>query len=700
MKKITYHLNQQLPKVAYDIFVKRYSLKNDKGQFVETPEDIIQRVVNVVSQAENDYRDGVKVETIQEGFRKIMLGQRFLPNGRTLANAGTQFGQLANCFVLPIDDELGKTETGIFSTLRKAILILQTGGGVGFSFGRIRPKGDFISSSKGLATGAVSFLKIYDTAFDIIGQGGGRRSAAMAVLPVWHPDIFEFISVKEKEGLIVNFNISVGITDEFMRAVKADDWFELINPHTQKVWRRVKARTIFNQIVKNAHHNGEPGVLFLDRAERDNPIPNVYRLEATNPCGEQFLGPYENCCLGSINLRHHIKTEWQIDKDGRLRKGSIDWDKLAETVRLAVRFLDDVVDTNRYIPSVPEIEEAAKASRRIGLSVMGLADLMYRLGVGYGSPEGVELAAAITEFIRYQAMLASIELAKERGSFPLLKGSIFDPEIVGTNKKIGRAKGWQPKFDYQVKETFGRPSLNWQKVVRGIRRYGIRNAALMTIAPTGAIATVSGLEGYGCEPVFALSYIMKTHEGAGDDYRQISYESTLFKEALKKLHQAGYDLDDKKIFEEIRAAGSCQQIQELPAAIRQIYRTSSDISVEEHVRTQAALQAFVDNSISKTINFPPQATKEDVAKAYLLGWRLGVKGMTVYVSGSRQEEVLTKKEEVVDFRPKTDEDDQFRLGRLTKSKTPANICPECGAVMQVSEGCYTCPVCGYSKCDS
>ncbi len=701
MKKTTYNFNRRLPKVAYDIFVKRYSLKNDKGQFVETPEDIVERAINVVSQAENDYRDGVKVEAIKDGFRKIIFGQRFLPNGRTLANAGTQFGQLANCFVLPIEDELGKTEKGIFSTLRKAILILQTGGGVGFSFGHIRPKGDFISSSKGRATGAVSFLKIYDTAFDIIGQGGGRRSAAMAVLPVWHPDILEFISVKEKEGLIVNFNISVGITDEFMRAVRNDDWFELINPRDHKVWRRLKARTIFNQIVKNAYRNGEPGVLFLDRAERDNPIPNVYQLEATNPCGEQFLGPYENCCLGSINLRYHLKEEWSLSPNGKLKQGSVDWDKLAETVRLAVRFLDDVVDTNRYVPAVPEIEEAAKASRRIGLSVMGLADMMYRLGVGYGSPEGVELAAALTEFIRYQAMLASIELAKERGPFPLLKGSIFDPAIVGTNKRIGRAKGWQPKFDYQVKKDFGRPKLNWEKVVRGIRKYGIRNAALMTIAPTGAIATVSGLEGYGCEPVFALSYIMKTHEGAGDGYRQIHYESSLFNRALDRLVASGYKLDKKRIFDQVRTEGSCQHIEELPQVIRQIYRTSSDITAEEHVRTQAALQAFVDNSISKTINFPPQATTDDVAKAYRLGWRLGVKGMTVYVNGSRQEEVLTRKETPkIDFRPKTEEDDQFRLGQITKSKIAANICPECGAEMQVSEGCYTCPICGYSKCDS
>ncbi len=694
------HLNDQLPKVAYDIFVKRYSLKNDKNYLVETPEDIVHRVVSVVSQAENNYRDGLNIDEVKYKFKQIMLDQRFLPNGRTLANAGTKFGQLANCFVLPIDDELGKSETGIFSTLRKAILILQTGGGVGFSFGRIRPKGDTIGSSKGKATGAVSFLKIYDTAFDIIGQGGGRRSAAMAVLPVWHPDILEFISVKEKEGLIVNFNISVGITDEFMRAVRKNDWFDLVNPRTQQVWKRIKARKLFNKIVKNSYRNGEPGVLFLDTAQKDNPIPNIYKLEATNPCGEQFLGPFENCCLGSINLKHHLKKSWQVDKDGQIIKGQIDWQKLADSVNWAVRFLDDIIDVNRYVPAVPELEEAAKKARRIGLSIMGLADLMYNLGVSYGSEEGVALAASIMEFIRYQAMSASIELAKERGPFPLIKGSVFDSEIVGQNKKIGLAKGWQPNFNWPTNNNFNRPAVKWAKIVQGIKKYGIRNAALMTVAPTGAIATVSGLEGYGCEPVFALSYIMKTHEGAGDGYRQIYYESGLFRQALEKLEKNGFKVDINSIFKQVRTEGSCQNIQSLPQAIKEIYKTSTDIDVRWHVKMQAALQTFVDNSISKTINFPAGSKAGDISRAYFLGWRLGCKGMTVYVNGSRQEEVFSKETKTMDFRPKDEDNEEFRLGKLTKAKSQNDICPECGAVMQKSEGCYTCPACGYSKCDT
>ncbi|NOY15271.1 MAG: adenosylcobalamin-dependent ribonucleoside-diphosphate reductase [bacterium] len=702
--KRTGRLSRRLSPAAYEIFVKRYSLKNDEGKLVETPEEIVKRVAGIVSQAENNYRDGITVAEVMEKFEDLMLDQRFLPNGRTLANAGMPFGQLANCFVLPIEDELGKTEQGIFSILRKAILILQTGGGVGFSFGRIRPKGDSISTSKGEATGAISFLKIYDTAFEIIGQGGGRRSAAMAVLPVWHPDIFEFISVKAKEGLIVNFNISVGITDEFMKAVEADDWFHLRNPRTYQPWKRIKARTLFNEIVKYAHNNGEPGVLFLDAANRDNPIPNVYDLEATNPCGEQFLGPYENCCLGSINLLSHVKKSWRARKEnGRLviEKGEIDWQKLAESVYWVVRFLDDVIDVNRYVPAVPELDEAAKKARRIGLSMMGLADLMYEVGVVYGSEEGIRLAGLIMEFIRYHAMLASIELAKERGPFPLIKGSIYDPEIVGQEKSMGQAKGWRPPSEaVEGRGRFGRPRVDWRKVVSGIKKHGIRNAAQTTVAPTGAIATVSALEGYGCEPVFALSYIMRTHEGAGDGYREISYESSLFKAGLERVEKAGVKIDKKQVFETIRQQGSCQQIKELPQAFRRIYKVSADVSIREHVLMQAALQRYVDNSISKTINCPEGSTAAAVHDAYLLGWKMGVKGMTVYVSGSREHEVLQKKAKSgVDFSPS--EDNGFRTSKITKVEVHSGpICPECGGGMQVSEGCYTCRACGYSKCDS
>ncbi len=704
--KKTTNLQRRLTKTAYDIFIKRYSLKNDEGRLVEQPEDIIKRVAEVVAYAENNYRDGLTISQIADRFEDLMLKQKFLPNGRTLANAGSQLGQLANCFVLPISDELGKTETGIFSTLRKAILILQTGGGVGFSFGQIRPKGDSIGSSKGKATGAVSFLKIYDTAFDIIGQGGGRRSAAMAVLPVWHPDIVDFVSVKQKEGLIVNFNISVGITDGFMKAAAKDEWFYLVNPRTQETWRRIKAKKLFQLIVDNSYNNGEPGVLFLDTAQASNPIPNVYQLEATNPCGEQFLGPYENCCLGSINLLTHVKKTWTVTKGKasiKLTHGQIDWDKLAETTYWAVRFLDDVIDANRYVSAVPELAEAAKKARRIGLSIMGLADLMYEVGVAYDSKQGIGLASLIIEFIRYHAIKTSVELAKERGPFPLIKDSIYDARIVGTSQKLGRARGWRPPAPlFQSDDDFGRPKLNWPSLVRLIKKHGIRNAAQMTIAPTGAIATISALEGYGCEPVFALSYLMKTHEGAGDDYRQIYYESRLFKKAIKRLKQAGVELDQTLIFNQIRQQGSCQQISGLPDEIKRIYKVSQDISAKDQVKMQAAMQAFVDNSISKTINFPPSTKPADIAQAYRLAWRLGCKGMTAYVSGSRKQEVLqSQTDSKPDFSSHADNDEAngFRTSKLTKVANQDEVCTECGQLMTVSEGCYTCPTCGYSKCD-
>lgn len=661
---------------AAEIMVNRYSIRDSQDKPVESPSEIFLRTARVVAEAENNYQNtntsvgssefGGQAMEVREKLFRLMLEKRFVPNGRTMANAGTKYGQLANCFVLPIEDDLGKGADSIFSVLRKAILTLQTGGGVGFTFGKIRPKGGKIGTSKGKATGAVSFIKVYDTAFWVIGQGGGRRSAAMAVLPVWHPDIYEFVRSKAEEGTIENFNISVGLTDEFMAAVKNDDDFALRHPENGELWKMVPARELFAEIVKYAHRNGEPGVLFLDAAERDNPVPHLYKLEATNPCGEQFLGPYENCCLGSVNLRSHVKKEKS--------ELVIDWEKLAETVQLSVRFLDNVVDVNKYVAAVPEIEEAAKKIRRIGVSVMGLSDLMYLVGVRYGSKKGQEMASQIMEWVRYQAMLASIELAKDRGAFPGIGGSIYDP----SNLK------WKPaKPVIRHRTDWGRPKLDWKKVVEGLRKHGIRNGAQTTVAPTGSIATISGLEGYGCEPVFALSYVRHTREGAektGEEWRELYYESSLFEQALKgeKLKKK----EREEIFREVREkGGSCQGIEKLSKKMRDVYVVAGDLSVEEHVRMQAAMQRFVDNSISKTINFPEGATADEVAEAYQLGWELGLKGMTVYVEGSREQVVLEKKKP---FEPNGEKKE---------------VCPECGAGLRIQEGCATCPSCAYSRCD-
>ncbi|MFH1244674.1 MAG: adenosylcobalamin-dependent ribonucleoside-diphosphate reductase [bacterium] len=672
----------KLNKNAAAIMVNRYSLRDESGHPVESPAEILMRTSRVVAEAENNYRSGGETAMeIREKFFEMLYEMRFVPNGRTMANAGTKYGQLANCFVLPVEDDLGKGADSIFSVLRKAILTLQTGGGVGFSFGRIRPRDAEISTTKGKATGAVSFIKVYDTAFWVIGQGGGRRSAAMAVLPVWHPDIYDFIKCKAEEGQITNFNISVGITDEFMKAVKKDDDFALRHPENGELYRMVPARALFTEIVKYAHKNGEPGVLFLDAANRDNPVPNLYKLEATNPCGEQFLGSYENCCLGSINLREHVK-KISNPKFSNAQMGSkyeIDWEKLAETVRLATRFLDNVVDANKYVSAVPELEEAAHRVRRIGLSVMGLSDMMYLVGVRYGGNRGQELASQIMEFIRYHSMASSIELAKVRGAFPGIIGSIYDPQNIL----------WSvPKPLVRHGTNFGRPAVDWKRLLSDLKKYGIRNGAQLTVAPTGSIATISGLEGYGCEPVFALSYIRHTREGAekeGREWREMYYESELFEKELKKL---GIGASQRKIiYERVRENdGSCQEIAEVPKAVKEVFVVSADLSMEEHVRMQAAMQRWVDNSISKTINFPASATVHDVSRAYRLGWELGLKGMTVYVEGSRAQVVLEKKS--APFETKSD-----------AQVTPQELCPECGTPMRKEEGCSTCPSCAYSKCD-
>lgn len=599
------------------VLQKRYLRRGLDGKPAETVEGMFRRVARAV--AEPDAAYGYDIASTEDAFYGLLTSRRFFPNSPTFTGAGTPLGQLAACFVLPISDDLGKSSDGIFQTLRDAALIQQTGGGNGFSFSRLRPKGDSVASSAGVATGPVGFLRTYDGAFGEVAQGGTRRGANMAVLRVDHPDIEEFITCKAKEGEVANFNISVGITDAFMQAVEADADFPLVNPRDGRMWRTVRARDLFDKIVAFAHHNGEPGALFLDAANRANPLPHLYTLEATNPCGEQFLGPYENCCLGSINLAEHVTDD-----------GRVDWEKLRETAIVATRFLDNVVDANKYVPAVPQLREAALRARRIGLGIMGLGDIMYRLGVRYGSPEGQECAAQIMEFIRYHCMATSIELARERGPFPAIRGSIYDPADLR----------WQPPTALTpYTRDWGRPALDWTQIVAGIKRHGIRNAAQTTVAPTGTIGTVAGCEGYGCEPVFALAYTRTVKDG--DQDLKLTYTSPLFERALIR---AGLDeAARQRISEQVSVTGSCQDVAETPEAIRRVFVVASDIPAEEHVRMQASIQAFVDNSISKTINFPATATIADVAQAYLLAWKLGCKGLTVYVTGSRQEVVLETK---------------------------------------------------------
>ena len=633
---------------ARTVLRKRYLRRGEDGQPEETEQEMFWRVAYHVAQAEAEFDQ--PVEPMARRFYDLLTGLRFFPNSPTFTGAGTPLGQLAACFVLPIDDDMGRTGSGIFETLRHAALIQQTGGGNGFAFSRLRPKGGLVRSSNGKATGPVGFLRVYDQAFGEIAQGGSRRGANMAVLRVDHPDIREFITCKTDENHITNFNISVGITDTFMRAVEEDGDFDLINPQDGQVWETVRARELFDMIVRQAHHNGEPGVLFLDAANRDNPVPHLYELESTNPCGEQFLGPYENCCLGSINLAKHLTPE-----DG------IDWERLRESIELSTRFLEDVVSANKYVPAVPQLKEAAHRVRRIGLGIMGLADMMYVLGVRYGSPEGQEFASQVMEFVRFHAMRTSIELARERGPFPAIKGSLYDPDDL---------KWSPPKPLVPYERDWGRPPLDWGEIVDGIRRYGIRNGAQTTIAPTGTISTVAGCEGYGCEPVFALAYMRHVN----DSGRQITlqYTSPLFERALRNS-----GLDDaqiERIVQKVNLVGSCQDIDEVPEAIRQVFVVSSDVTAEEHVRMQAALQAFTDNAISKTCNFPETATEKDVADAYLLGWRLGCKGLTVYVTGSREKVVLETAETAKKKQQQTSAEakpgEQIRLFNEAKKPRP------------------------------
>jgi ribonucleoside-diphosphate reductase alpha chain len=653
------------------VFMRRYVRRGADGRPVESIEETFWRVAYHVAKIEENWGNSAVLGRAEQ-FYELLTSKQFFPNSPTFTGAGTPLGQLAACFVLPLSDDMGRWDDGIFQTLRDAALIQQTGGGNGFAFSRLRPKGTLVKSSAGQATGPVGFLRVYDKAFGEIAQGGTRRGANMAVLRVDHPDIEEFITCKTDENAITNFNISVGITDEFMEAVENDAEWELRFPDVNSpqyhgfsgtieqakaagvpivVHQKVSARELFNKIVTQAHHNGEPGVLFLDAANRGNPVPHLYDLEATNPCGEQWLGPYENCCLGSVNLAQHFAPN-----------GSVDWEKLQASVELATIFLDDVVEANAYVPAVPQLKKAAHNARRIGLGVMGLSDLMYHVGIRYGSDDAQEFASQVMEFVRYHAMQTSIALAKERGAFPAIEGSIYDPANLTWEAP-------QPLAPYS--QNWGRPPVDWSTVTNGIIQNGIRNAAQTTIAPTGTIATVAGCEGYGCEPVFALAYIRHVNDNGHD--LQLTYTSPHFEKALI---DSGIDEHTRRvIFEKVVERGTCQGVEDVPEEIQDVFVVSQDISADEHVRMQGALQAFVDNSLSKTVNFPAGTLEEDVASAYKLAWKLRCKGITVYVTGSRQVVVLETKAtaKTKEAAEQSEQGEQLVIWHETKKPRPRRL---------------------------
>lgn len=554
----------ELSENALKVLQARYLLKDEEGRVIESPLEMFGRIARTIAGAEELYRGDVRLW--EERFFDLLTSLKFLPNSPTIMNAGKPAGQLAACFVLPVED----TMPGIFDTLKNAALILQSGGGTGFSFSRLRPRADIVRSTGGIASGPVSFMKIYNTATDVIKQGGARRGANMGILRVDHPDILEFIRVKRSASELANFNISVAITDPFMAALQADGDFELVNPRSGKVVGRLRARVVFDEIVESAWESGDPGLIFIDRINRANPTPHIGQFESTNPCGEQPLLPYEACVLGSLNLARYVKGV------------EVDYAGLGSDVALAVRFLDDTIDANIF--PLPAIEAMHKGNRKIGLGVMGWADLLILLGIPYNHKKAFALARELMRFVSETARRASVQLAGERGVFPNFTGSIYDHP--------------------------GAPR--------------VRNATTTTIAPTGTLATIADCSS-GIEPFFALAYkrlVLDT---------ELTEINNLF---LTVARERGFYSED--LMREVLRRGNLRGVKGVPADVRRLFLTALEIPYPDHIEMQAAFQEYTDNAVSKTINLPHRASREDVARAYLLAYEKGVKGITVFRYGARR----------------------------------------------------------------
>jgi len=553
---------------ALEVLRQRYLLKDENGQITETPAQLFTRIAKAVAQAEPTH--GGNAKQAEKTFYDMMTKLEFVPNSPTLFNAGTKLGQLSACFVLPVEDSL----EGIFTSVKNTAIIEKSGGGVGFDFSKLRPKGDIVRSTEGVASGPVSFMRVFDMATEVIKAGGKRRGAMMAILRVDHPDIMEFITSKRKQGFLSNFNISVAATDEFMKAVEGNNDYWLINPRNGKKTERLIAKDVWNLMAKSAWESGDPGVVFIDEINRHNPTPEVGRIESTNPCGEQPLLPYESCNLGSINLAKMFED------------GKINWEKLRETVRSVVQFLDDVVDVNRY--PLPKTDKITRANRKIGLGVMGFADLLIMLGVPYDSEAALKLGDNIMRFVQEESHKKSVELGEERGSFPN-----FDKST------------WKNKYS------------------------AMRNATVTTIAPTGSISIIAGCSS-GIEPIFAISFIRNVLSGT-----RLFETNPLFEIVTKKrgFYSAG-------LLEEIAKTGSVQKIDGVPEDVKRVFVTALDIKPEWHVRMQATFQKYTDNAVSKTVNLPTNATVEDVREIYERAWKLKCKGVTVFRYGSKPEQVL------------------------------------------------------------
>jgi len=567
------------------VLQKRYLKKGLDGKPIESPKEMFWRVASGIASMEENYPNSSwEAEELARTFYTMMTQYDFLPNSPTLMNAGTELGQLAACFVLPVGDSMDE----IFDAVKHAALIHKSGGGTGFSFTRLRPKDSRVGSTGGVASGPISFLKIFNTATEQVKQGGTRRGANMGILRVDHPDILEFIRAKEREGDLNNFNLSVALTEKFMNSVENDEEYPLVAPHTGEIVEYLKAREVFELLVRKAWESGDPGIIFLDRINRDNPTPDQGEMESTNPCGEQPLLPYEACNLGSINLARFV-----TEVDG---VRGVDWDRLRQTVHLSVRFLDNVIDASEY--PLERISQTVRQNRKIGLGIMGWADLLYQLRLPYDSRRATSLAEKLMDFIQKESRSASKALAAERTPFPAYETSVFKKQNLGP----------------------------------------YRNATTTTIAPTGTLSIIAGCSS-GIEPLFALCFVRQVMDG-----EKLAEANSFFVQAL---HEAG--CHSEKLMQEVVEKGSVQQMEFLPEELRSVFVTAMDIEPQWHLKMQAAFQKHTDNAVSKTVNLPNSATQEDIYKIYWMAYEEGCKGVTVYRDGCKSVQVLCtgdgKKEE-------------------------------------------------------
>jgi len=642
-------MNLNLTDNALRVLEKRILARDPQGHISETPEQMFRRVARSVAEADLQHGTPENAAASEEAFFDVMTSLEFLPNSPTLMNAGRNLAQLSACFVLPIEDSMDS----IFGTLRDTALIQKSGGGTGFSFSRLRPREDTIESTHGVSSGPVSFMRLYNFATEVTKLGGKRAGANMAILRVDHPDIEEFIAAKTNPLELNTFNISVAATDEFIERVKQGESYALLNPRTRETEHQVDARTVFDKIVESAWRNGEPGVIFIDRINRDNPTPELGEIESTNPCGEQPLLPYESCVLGSINLARFY------------RDGHLDSHRLRHVVHTGVHFLDNIIDVSEY--PVPQIAELTKMNRKIGLGVMGWADLLILMGISYDSEEALGLAEDVMGLISREADEASVELAKTRGPFPRwFQESIYKD---GRDKQVGNRTSNSERL------RAGRP-----------RSQARRNATVTTVAPTGTISLLANCSS-GIEPVYSIVY------------RRLSFESErmMFAHPLFESYAREHGFYSEDLMQRISDAGSLRGVSDIPEKARRLFVTTHDITPEWHVRMQAAFQKHIDAAVSKTINFAADATIEDVKRAYLLAHELGCKGITVYRDGSREKQVLSTELEDMSEPMSLASASHAEMQRPENQLLAKNICPDCGEALRHNGGCLYC-ACGYSVC--